>query len=64
MKPDAVLVNSSRGPIVKEDDLVAHLQANPDFRAGLDVRTNAQKIIRISDSYSILILKWIHTDWV
>ena len=37
MKPDAVLVNSSRGPIINETDLVAHLQANPDFRCGLDV---------------------------
>ena len=34
MKPDAVLVNSSRGPIINETDLVAHLQANPDFRCG------------------------------
>ena len=37
MKPDAVLVNSSRGPIINETDLVTHLQANPDFRCGLDV---------------------------
>ena len=37
MKPNAILVNTSRGPVVKEDDLVAHCRANPDFRAGLDV---------------------------
>jgi hydroxypyruvate reductase 1 len=37
MKPDAVLVNSSRGPIIDEKALVKHLQAHPDFRAGLDV---------------------------
>ncbi len=36
MKPDAVLVNSSRGPIINETDLVAHLQANPDFRCGAE----------------------------
>jgi lactate dehydrogenase-like 2-hydroxyacid dehydrogenase len=34
MKSDAVLVNSSRGPIINETDLVTHLQANPDFRCG------------------------------
>jgi hydroxypyruvate reductase 1 len=37
MKPDAILVNTSRGPVIKESDLVAHLRAHPSFRAGLDV---------------------------
>lgn len=37
MKPDAVLVNSSRGPVVDEAALVEHCRANPEFRAGLDV---------------------------
>ncbi|KAK9821913.1 hypothetical protein WJX81_003164 [Elliptochloris bilobata] len=37
MKPDAVLVNAARGPVIDETALVAHLQANPDFRVGLDV---------------------------
>jgi hydroxypyruvate reductase 1 len=37
MKPDAILVNTSRGPVIDEAALVAHLRANPDFRAGLDV---------------------------
>ena len=37
MKPDAVLVNTSRGPVIDEAALVEHLKANPDFRAGLDV---------------------------
>lgn len=26
MKPDAVLVNAARGPVIKESDLVAHLK--------------------------------------
>lgn len=37
MKPDAVLVNAARGPVIDEAALVAHLQANPEFRCGLDV---------------------------
>ena len=37
MKPDAILINASRGPVIDEAALVAHCQANPDFRAGLDV---------------------------
>jgi len=37
MKPDAVLVNSSRGPVIDETALVEHCRANPDFRVGLDV---------------------------
>ncbi len=40
MKPDAILVNSSRGPIIDEAALVAHLKTHPDFRAGLDVFEN------------------------
>jgi hydroxypyruvate reductase 1 len=37
MKKDAILVNTSRGPVVDEAALVAHCQKNPDFKAGLDV---------------------------
>jgi len=37
MKANAVLVNSSRGPIIDESALVAHCREHPDFRAGLDV---------------------------
>jgi len=37
MKPDATLVNAARGEVIVEADLVAHLRANPEFRAGLDV---------------------------
>jgi hydroxypyruvate reductase 1 len=37
MKNNAILVNTSRGPVIDETALVAHCQAHPNFRAGLDV---------------------------
>ena len=37
MKNDALLVNTSRGPVIDEAALVAHCQKQPDFKAGLDV---------------------------
>jgi hydroxypyruvate reductase 1 len=37
MKENAILVNTSRGPVVDEAALVAHCRKHPDFRAGLDV---------------------------
>ena len=37
MKPDAILVNTSRGPVIDEAALVEHLKDHPHFRAGLDV---------------------------
>ncbi|HNT40622.1 MAG TPA: 2-hydroxyacid dehydrogenase [Tenuifilaceae bacterium] len=36
MKPDAVLVNVARGPIVVEKDLYEHLKGHPNFYAGID----------------------------
>jgi hydroxypyruvate reductase 1 len=37
MKDDAILINSSRGPVVDEAALVEHCRAHPHFKAGLDV---------------------------
>ena len=37
MKDDAILINSSRGPVIDEAALVDHCRTHPDFKAGLDV---------------------------
>jgi len=37
MKDNAILVNTSRGPVVDEAALVAHCRKHPNFRAALDV---------------------------
>lgn len=40
MKPDAVLVNTSRGSVIDETALVEHCRQHDGFRAGLDVFEN------------------------
>jgi hydroxypyruvate reductase 1 len=37
MKPDAILINTSRGPVIDEVSLAEHCKSHPDFTAGLDV---------------------------
>ncbi|MFZ0612356.1 MAG: NAD(P)-dependent oxidoreductase [Desulfobacterales bacterium] len=37
MKENALLINTSRGPVIDEAALVAHCRQHPRFRAGLDV---------------------------
>jgi len=37
MKENAILVNTSRGPVIDETALVSHCQKHPNFRVGLDV---------------------------
>lgn len=36
MKPDAILINAARGPIIDQEDLYHHLKETPQFRAGID----------------------------
>jgi hydroxypyruvate reductase 1 len=44
MKKNAILVNTSRGPVIDEAALVAHCQKFPNFRAGLDVFEDEPKL--------------------
>jgi hydroxypyruvate reductase 1 len=37
MKQNAILINTSRGPVIDEAALVTHCQTHPNFKAGLDV---------------------------
>jgi hydroxypyruvate reductase 1 len=44
MKKNAVLINTSRGPVIDETALVAHCREHPNFRAGLDVFENEPEL--------------------
>ena len=44
MKKNAVLINTSRGDVVKENELKHHLIHNSGFKAGIDVFQNEKKI--------------------
>jgi hydroxypyruvate reductase 1 len=66
MKANAILINTSRGPVIKEDDLVAHCRAHPDFRAGLDVFENEPQLAEgLRDLDNVVIVPHIAsaTSW-
>ncbi len=44
MKKDAILINTSRGPVIDEIALVEHCRNNPGFRVGLDVFEQEPKL--------------------
>ena len=60
MKKNAILVNTSRGPVVDEAALVAHCQKNPDFKAGLDVFEDEPEIkLGLVDLENVVIVRHI-----
>jgi hydroxypyruvate reductase 1 len=44
MKENAILINTSRGPVIDEAALVEHCRMHPNFRAGLDVFEDEPKL--------------------
>jgi C-terminal binding protein len=44
MANDAILINTARGDVVDQPALIAHLQAHPEFRAGLDVVADEPRV--------------------
>lgn len=44
MPNDAVLINTARGDVVDQPALIGHLQAHPQFRAGLDVVADEPRV--------------------
>ena len=36
MKPNAILINVARGPVIDQESLFGHLKENPQFRVGID----------------------------
>jgi len=66
MKKTAILVNTSRGPVIDEAALVAHCRKNPDFRAGLDVFENEPNLAPgLADLQNVIVVPHIAsaTNW-
>jgi lactate dehydrogenase-like 2-hydroxyacid dehydrogenase len=62
LKPKACLINSSRGEVLNEEDLLRLLQERPDIRVGLDVlagevlnKHNSSPLMSIHDEGRIVI---------
>jgi hydroxypyruvate reductase 1 len=66
MKPNAILINTSRGPVIDEAALVEHCRQNPEFRAGLDVvEHEPQMSAGLSDLKNVVVVPHIAsaTKW-
>jgi hydroxypyruvate reductase 1 len=60
MKSDAILINTSRGPIIDESALVDHCKRHPEFRAGLDVFENEPDLAEgLNDLKNVVIVPHI-----
>lgn len=60
MKPSAMVINTSRGPIIKEDDLVAALGSRTIAGAGLDVyEREPQMAAGLADLDNVVVLPHI-----
>jgi phosphoglycerate dehydrogenase-like enzyme len=56
MPDDAILINTARGDIVDQAALIAHLQAHPEFRAGLDVVADEPRVpAELRDSRQVVL---------
>lgn len=66
MKENAILINTSRGPVIDEAALVAHCREHTDFRAGLDVFEDEPEMkAGLTDLDNVLIVPHIAsaTSW-
>ena len=66
MKDNAILVNTSRGPVVDETALVEHCRSHPGFRVGLDVFEDEPALKPgLADLDNVVIVPHIAsaTDW-
>jgi hydroxypyruvate reductase 1 len=66
MKENAILVNTSRGPVIDESALVSHCQKHPNFHAGLDVFEDEPEMKPgLSDLHNVVIVPHIAsaTGW-
>ena len=51
MKPDAMLINTSRGNVVNEDALLAKLESCPNFWVGTDVY-NGEPTVKATNDFN------------
>lgn len=66
MKDNALVVNTSRGPVIDEAALVAHCRTHPNFRAGLDVFEKEPELAQgLADLENVVIVPHIAsaTKW-